>query len=82
MQAYIGVLPHQFYAVSGKDGAYSIKGLPPGQYTLVTWHEKYGEKTQNVNVTAKGAVTQDFNYSATQAAMPTSLKVEPALVLP
>lgn len=82
MQAYIGVMPHGFFAVSGKDGAYSIKGLPPGEYTLVAWHEKYGEKSQKINVAAKGSVSQDFNYGAGQAYMPTSLKIEPALMLP
>ena len=49
MRSYIGVMNHPFYAVSGEDGSFTIKGVPPGTYTLGVWHEKYG--TQDVQVT-------------------------------
>lgn len=81
MKAHIGVLPHPFYAVSGSDGTYKIAQVPPGDYTLVAWHEKYGQKTEKVKVDAKGTVTKDFAFSEGQAYVPTSLKVQPALVL-
>ena len=42
MRAYIGVVSHPFFAVTGDDGTFTIKGLPPGTYTLEAWHEKYG----------------------------------------
>lgn len=42
MSAYMMVLPHHFHAVTWPDGAYEIKGLIPGTYTLSFWHE-YGE---------------------------------------
>ena len=32
MNAYAGVLPHPFFAVTGADGSFSIKGLPPGTH--------------------------------------------------
>ena len=50
MVAYVGVVPHPYYAVSGEDGAFSIKNLPPGKYTLEAWHEKLGTQTQEVTV--------------------------------
>jgi plastocyanin len=81
MKAYVGVMPHPFFSVSGEDGSYTIKNVPPGEYTIVAWHEKYGEQTQKVTVGAKESKTQDFTFSATSAYAPTSLKVEPALVL-
>jgi hypothetical protein len=81
MKAYIGVLPHPFFAVSKDDGSYTISNLPPGEYTIVAWHEKYGEQTQKVTVGAKESKTQDFTFNATSAYAPGSLKVEPALVL-
>jgi hypothetical protein len=81
MKCYIGVLPHPFYAISSADGSYTIPNLPPGDYTIVAWHEKYGEQTQKVTVGAKETKTQDFTFIATTAYAPTSLKVEPALVL-
>lgn len=82
MLAHVGVLDHPFYAVSGKDGSFTIKNLPPGEYTLVAYHETLGEKKQKITVGAKEAKTQDFTFSPKAAFIPTSLEVEPALVLP
>jgi plastocyanin len=64
MNAFLGVLPHPFFAVTGTDGSFEIKGLPPGTYTIEAWHEKYG--TQSATVTVAGATpkTQDFTFAA------------------
>jgi len=64
MQAYLGVLPHPFFAVTGTDGSFSLKGLPPGTYTIKAWHEKYGTQVATVTATAGGAKTQDFTFTA------------------
>ena len=64
MNAYLGVLPHPFFAVSGTDGSFSIKGLPPGTYTIEAWHEKYGTQTATVTVAGAGPKTQDFTFAA------------------
>jgi hypothetical protein len=50
MAAYAGVLEHPFYSVTGDDGTFSLKGLPPGEYVLEAWHEKYGAQTTTVKV--------------------------------
>src|SRR6266568_1898821 len=34
MHAWLGVLPHPFFGVSGGDGSFTVKGLPPGTYTI------------------------------------------------
>jgi len=81
MKAYIGVLDHPFFAVSAADGTFKIEGLPPGEYDVEAWHEKYGAKTMKVKVDAKGAATANFTYEAAAAYQPSSLKVVPALVL-
>ena len=81
MTAYIGVLGHPFYAVSAKDGGFTIKNVPPGDYTLVAWHEELGQQTQKIKVTAKGTTTQDFTYNPKAAYMPTSMDVA-TLLLP
>lgn len=52
MSAYAGVLEHPFYGVTNEEGAFEIKDLPPGDYVVETWHEKYGTQTQNVTVAA------------------------------
>ncbi|MCW5932846.1 MAG: hypothetical protein KIT45_00930 [Fimbriimonadia bacterium] len=63
MASYIHVSPHPFFAVSGEDGSYVIKGLPPGKYTLEFIHEKLGEKTVEVEVKANEATQTDMTYS-------------------
>jgi plastocyanin len=60
MIAYVGVLPHPFHAVSGEDGTFSITGLPPGNYVIEAWHEKFGTFTQNVTVGASETKEVEF----------------------
>ena len=62
MSAYVGVLEHPFYAVSGADGTFEIKNLPAGTYTIEAWHEAAGTQTQQVTVTDEGSVTADFSF--------------------
>ena len=64
MHAWLAVLPHPFFAVSGPDGSFAIKGLPPGTYTIEAWHEKYGTQTATVTVTGSESKTADFTYAA------------------
>ena len=67
MHAYVGVLPHPFFATSGADGSFSIKNLPPGTYTIEAWHEKLGTQTQNVTIGAGETKTADFTFSGPKA---------------
>ncbi len=64
MRAYIGVVSHPFFAVTGDDGAFKIKGLPPGNYTLEAWQERYGRKDIDVTVGPKEDKTVDFEFSS------------------
>jgi hypothetical protein len=64
MNAFIGVLPHPFFAVTGADGSFSLKGLPPGTYTIEAWHEKYGTQTATVTVTGTETKTSDLTFAA------------------
>lgn len=50
MKSYMAVLPHSYHSVSQMNGSFSIANLPPGNYTLVAWHEKFGEQEQQVTV--------------------------------
>jgi hypothetical protein len=60
MRAYVNVVAHPFFAVTGDDGTFTIKGLPPGTYTVELVHEKYGKQEQQVTVGAKESKTADF----------------------
>ena len=62
MKMYIGVVKNPFFAVTGKDGKYDLKGLPPGTYTIAAVQEKYGEQDQTVTVGPKESKTVDFTF--------------------
>jgi plastocyanin len=64
MKMYINVVKSPFYAVTGPDGKYEIKGLPPGDYTIAFVHEKLGEQTQKVTVAPKESKTADQTFKA------------------
>jgi uncharacterized protein YhfF len=73
--------------VSGQDGAFEIKGVPAGTYTVVAWREGGAagtEKTMQVTVPANGNAKADFAFgegAATTSVKP-SLQMMPALELP
>jgi plastocyanin len=67
MHAYVGVLDHPYFAVSGEDGGAKIGNLPPGTYTIEAWHEKYGTKTQSVTLAANETKDITFDFSAATA---------------
>ena len=50
MRAFAGVVSHPFFAVTGRDGAFALGGLPAGKYTLEAWHERLGKVTAEVTV--------------------------------
>jgi plastocyanin len=64
MRAYINVMSHPYFAVSAPDGSFEIKNLPPGEYTIVAVHEKFGEQTMKVKVAPKETVKAPFVYSS------------------
>jgi plastocyanin len=85
MKSYVGVTKHPFFAVTGEDGSFTIKGVPAGKYTVVAWHEGGAngtEKTMDVTVPAKGAGTADFSFGATALGQPSSLRMMPAIEFP
>lgn len=67
MEAWIAIVPHPFHAITGADGTFTIENVPPGKYLLAAWHEKFGEKgeqLQEVVVPAGGTATvEDFVFT-------------------
>jgi hypothetical protein len=52
MLAFVVVVPTPYFAVTDATGAFEIKGVPAGKYTLVVWHEKKDGLEQEVTVPA------------------------------
>lgn len=63
MEAYVGVQDHPYFAVTGEEGSFEIANLPPGEYVVEAWHERYGTQTMDVTVAESGDATADFSYS-------------------
>ncbi len=63
MIGYIGVLPHPFFAVTGADGAFELKGLPPGDYTVEAWHERLGTREAKLKVEKADVADVDFTFA-------------------
>ena len=64
MRSYIGVSPHPFFAVTGDDGTFTLKGVPPGTYTIEAVQEKYGRKEGKLTLAPSGNATMDFTYGS------------------
>lgn len=62
MSAYIVVVETPYFDVTDKDGKFSIKDVPAGDYTLAVWHERLKKNlTQSVKVPEKGSVQVAFS---------------------
>lgn len=63
MSAYVAVIDHPFFAVSGADGTWRIAGVPPGEYELEAWHEKYGKvRSGRFDLGPGGEISVEFTY--------------------
>ncbi len=65
MSGYIFVAETPWFAITGKDGAARIEGVPAGPHQAEVWHEKLRGKPQKtrqqVQVTDSGATTAAFS---------------------
>ena len=60
MEGYIVVLQNPYFAVSSKDGRYTIDDVPAGTYTLAVWHQKGKAQPKPLKVEAGKPSTVDF----------------------
>ena len=70
MFAYVSLVDHPYFDVSGTDGSYTIKNVPPGEYVIEAIHRKahapkYVGLSQKITVTTDGA-TADFVVDLTK----------------
>jgi plastocyanin len=64
MQAYIGVVTNPYFAVTGDDGVFAIRGVPSGDYTLAIWTATFGTQERQVSVRAGQTAIVDFIFVA------------------
>ena len=63
MKGYIAVFKHPYFAITSKDGAFDLKNVPSGEYTIEAWHEKYGVLTQKVTLETNQTKTLEFVFN-------------------
>ena len=56
MSASIKVFDHPFFAAPDATGSFVLRDVPPGRYTIVGWHERIGERSRPIDVTAGQSV--------------------------
>jgi plastocyanin len=79
MESYVGVTAHPYNAVTGNAGSFSLDNLPPGDYEVEAWHERYGTLTQNVTVPPSGRAEVTFEFNDRMAGRPVPMG-EPLVV--
>ena len=63
MSSFIIVLENPYFAVSNREGTFEIKDVPPGNYTIKTWHEKLKDFEQEITVPEEGDVTLELKLT-------------------
>ena len=62
MHAWVGAVAHPYFAVTGTDGAFQFKNVPPGNYTIEIWHEELGRQEQKVTLSPTSATEVTLNF--------------------
>ena len=62
MRAYVNVVEHPFFAVTDENGAFSITGLLPGEYTLRAVHERFEPQESQFTVAAGENAPAEFTF--------------------
>jgi plastocyanin len=64
MRAWVGVVEHPYFAVTGPDGSFELKSIPPGDYIVAVWHEQLGEIEQRLTLAPSSAPSLSFMFGA------------------
>jgi plastocyanin len=66
MRGFVVVSSHPFFAVTGKDGTFTIDKVPAGKYDIEAWHPHYGLKKATVEVADGKSAEVTFAYDGTE----------------
>jgi hypothetical protein len=63
MRAWVVVLPTAASAITDEQGNYTLQGVPPGKHKLKLWHERLGEREEDIEVPPGEAVQKDISLT-------------------
>jgi hypothetical protein len=62
MRAWACVVDNPYFAVTGADGAFEIRGLPPGEYAVEAWHEDHGKAKTTLRLGPDAGARWDVRF--------------------
>jgi len=66
MSAVILVLDNPFFTLPDAHGRYVLEGIPPGEYSVVAWHERVRPARRKVRLEAGRTAVMDFDIPLTE----------------
>ncbi len=60
MSAFVLVVETPYFVVTGRDGKYTLRNVPPGKYNLAVWHESMRHQIKKIEVLDKSQVNVNF----------------------
>jgi plastocyanin len=67
MSAVVRVFDHSWFTIPDDQGSFTIDGVPPGEHTLVAWHERIGEQRDRVTIRAGRPTEVNFTLPVLEA---------------
>ncbi|HJU69587.1 MAG TPA: hypothetical protein VJ650_15205 [Gemmatimonadaceae bacterium] len=61
-QGWIHVFDHPYFVISAPNGRFVLDSIPPGEYTMQTWHERLGRTTREIKVENGGITRVEVKY--------------------
>ena len=68
MTASIMVLDHPWFTTPADDGTFALDDVPAGDLTLVAWHERIGERREQIRVAPGASTRVTFTLPVLEAA--------------
>ena len=62
MHAWVGVVAHPYFAVTGADGTFQLRNVPPGNYIIEVWQEELGKQEQQITLAPSGKSEIVFKF--------------------
>jgi hypothetical protein len=70
MSATILVFDHPYFTIPDLDGSFELPAIPAGEYTIVGWHERVGERAERIRVEPGKAASIELTVPVAEGVSP------------